>query len=183
METLKPLTRRAFRENQFSRRPFPPCGADEEIPVSTDRRGVTGHTKPLIIAAAPMEIVIACSAINWRLLVYFACCCGSAIGHLYRKSAPDQRQRKEGDCVLTKESAELQGQSRSSVAPDPSKGYTGDYPLCASLVTFCAHRKLPQRSVRRGHFCGNAETADAARLPGEPVPPEAPSALPGGRGI
>ena len=58
--------------------------------------------------------------------------------------------------------------------PVPSKGYTGDYPLCVLLVTFCAHRKLPQRSIRRGHFCGNAITADAARLQSGPAPFEEP---------
>ena len=67
------------------------------------RRGVSRHAKPLIIAAAPMEIVIDFRAIVQRLLGYFACGCGGAIEHQYRKSAPAQRQRKENGSVLAKE--------------------------------------------------------------------------------
>ena len=40
---------------------------------------------------------------------------------------------------------------------------------------------MSQRS-RCERFCGNAITADAARLPGKPVFPETLSALRGGRG-
>ena len=45
-----------------------------------------------------------------------------------------------------------------------------------------ALQRFPLRTPRRGHFCGNARTADAARLPGKPVFPETLSALRGGRG-
>ena len=48
---------------------------------SIDRRGVTGHAKPLIIAAAPMEFVKAGMAIEQRLLGYFACNNGGANEH------------------------------------------------------------------------------------------------------
>ena len=44
-----------------------------------------------------------------------------------------------------------------------------------------AHSVFPLRTPRRERFCGNAETADAARLPGKPVFPETLSALRGGR--
>ena len=115
------------------------------------RRGVSRHAKPLIIAAAPMEIVIDFRAIVQRLLGYFACGCGGAIEHQYRKSAPAQRQRKEKDCVLPKESAELLRHGKNKTMPVPTKGYTGDYPLCVLLVTFRTNEKSPQRSVRRTH--------------------------------
>ena len=44
-----------------------------------------------------------------------------------------------------------------------------------------AHSIFPLKTPRRERFCGNAETADAARLPGKPVFPETLSALRGGR--
>ena len=68
-----------------------------------DRRGVTGHAKPMFIAAAPMELIMAGSAPDRRLLGYFACNSGGANEHQYRKSAPAQRQRKENGSVLAKE--------------------------------------------------------------------------------
>ena len=90
-----------------------------------------------------MAVVIDFRAVDRRLLCWFACCYGGANEHLYHKSAPDQRQRKENDSVLPKESENLLRHRKNKVMPDPIKGYTGDYPLCASLVTFCAHRKSP----------------------------------------
>ena len=114
------------------------------------RRGVSRHAKPLIIAAAPMAVVIDFRAVGWHLRCIFACGCGGAIEHQYRKSAPVQRQRKVEDCVLPKESAELLRHSKNMAVPDPSKGYTGDYPLCVLLVTFRTNEKSPQRSVRGG---------------------------------
>ena len=69
---------------------------------STDRRVVNRHAKPLFIAAAPMELVIAGSAIEWRLHSRFACCRGGATERKTHKFAPAQRQRKEKDSVLTK---------------------------------------------------------------------------------
>ena len=70
---------------------------------STDRRGVSRHAQPLIIAAAPMERVIDFRATERRLHCTFACCCVGAIERISRKSAPAQRQRKEKYCVLAKE--------------------------------------------------------------------------------
>ena len=58
--------------------------------------------KPLFIAAAPMELVIVGSAIDGLLLGYFACGCGGANERISCKSAPEQRQRKEKNSVLTK---------------------------------------------------------------------------------
>ena len=69
-------------------------GSNERVQRSIDRHGVTGHAKPLIIAAAPMVVVIAGTAIDWHLHSRFACGCGGANEHQYRKSAPEQRQRK-----------------------------------------------------------------------------------------
>ena len=77
-----------------------PCGADEGVPVPTDRRGVSRHAKPLFPAAAPMERVIAGMAPERRLLFKFACGCGSANERKPHKSAPAQRQRKEDSSVL-----------------------------------------------------------------------------------
>ena len=115
---------------------------------SADRRKVIGYAKPLFPAAAPMELAKVCRAIEWRLLFKFVCGCGSANE---RKPEPEQRQRKENGSVLPKESERLLRHGNNKTMPVPSKGYTGDYPLCASLVTFCADRKSPQRSVRRTH--------------------------------
>ena len=78
---------------------------------SIDRRGVSRHRKPLIIAAAPMEVVIDCLAIEKRLPCKFACGCGSTIERQYRKLAPEQRQRKEKNCVLTKGCSLVNGRS------------------------------------------------------------------------
>ena len=77
--------------------------------------------------------------------------CGGAIERKPRKSAPDQRQRKEKDSVLPKESEQLLRHGNDKILPAPSKGYTGDYPLCVLLVTFRTNEKSPQRSVRRTH--------------------------------
>ena len=53
-ETPKPLTRRAFRENQFSRRPFPPYGVDggyegrfeqNGVPAEAQRSGFGGERR------------------------------------------------------------------------------------------------------------------------------------------
>ena len=71
-----------------------PCGADERVCASIDRRGVTGYTKPLVIANAPMEVVVDFRAVGWRLPSWFACGCGSANECKPCKSAPVQRQRK-----------------------------------------------------------------------------------------
>ncbi len=54
--------------------------------------------------------------------------------------------------------------------PVPSKGYTGDYPLCVLLVTFRTNEKSPQRSVRRTHqnhrrFSGEYEKGDSGPSP------------------
>ena len=98
-----------------------------------------------------MAIVIDFWGIGGHLHFRFACGYGGANERISRKSAPEQRQRKVKYCVLAKESENLLWHGTSKVMPVPSKGYTGDYPLCASLVTFCAHRKSPQRSVRRTH--------------------------------
>ena len=67
------------------------------------------------------------------------------------KSTPDQRQQKENGSVLTKESAEFLRHGKNKTMPVPTKGYTGDYPLCVLLVTFRTNEKSPQRSVRRTH--------------------------------
>ena len=77
--------------------------------------------------------------------------CGSAIERKPHKSEPDQRQRKENGNVLPQESAELLRHRNNKTMPVPSKGYTGDYPLCVLLVTFRTNEKSPQRSVRRTH--------------------------------
>ena len=71
-----------------------PCEADERVCASIDRRGVTGYTKPLVIANAPMEVVVDFRAVGWRLPCWFACGCGSANECKPCKSAPVQRQRK-----------------------------------------------------------------------------------------
>ena len=58
------------------------------------RRGVSRHTKPLFIAAAPLEFVIAGTAIGQRLPFKFTCCYGGANERKPHKFAPEQRQRK-----------------------------------------------------------------------------------------
>ena len=77
--------------------------SNQEVQRSIDRRGVSRHAKPLIPAAAPMELVTACRAIGRRLHCKFACCCVSAAERISHKSPPEQRQRKEKYCVLVKE--------------------------------------------------------------------------------
>ena len=69
------------------------------------RRGVSRHTKPLIIADAPMAFVKVCRADEKCLPCWFACGCGGANERKPHKFAPEQRQRKEDGRVLTKESA------------------------------------------------------------------------------
>ena len=93
---------RILAHSVFSPRPLFFTGAQAKSAAFYFRRGVTGHAKPLIIAAAPMEIVIAGTAIGGRLLVWFACECGGANERQYRKFAPEQRKWKENGSVLTK---------------------------------------------------------------------------------
>ncbi len=97
-----------------------------------------------------MEIVIVYRAIGQRLLYKFACGCGGSTERISHKSEPAQRQQKEKDCVLTKESETVLWHGNNRIIPDPTKGYTGDYPLCVLLVTFRTNEKSPQRSVRGG---------------------------------
>ena len=52
------------------------------------RRGVSRHAKPLIIAAAPMELVKVCWAIGGRLRCMLAYGCGGANERISRKSTP-----------------------------------------------------------------------------------------------
>ena len=58
-----------------------------------------------------MVVVIAGTAIDWRLHSRFACGCGGANEHQYRKSAPEQRQRKENGSVLLRELSSVSGEN------------------------------------------------------------------------
>ena len=104
-----------------------------------------------------MELVRVDTAIEKRLPFKFACRCGGSTEHQSYKSELDQRQRKEKNCVLLKESAILLRHRGNKAMPVPTKGYTGDYPLCVLLVTFRTNEKSPQRSVRRTHHSVSPE--------------------------
>ena len=90
---------------------------NQEVRRSIDRRVVSRHAKPLIIAAAPMELVIVGTAIGKRLHWWLACGCGNANERKPHKSAPVQRQRKEKNCVLTKESVEILRHRNDKIMP------------------------------------------------------------------
>ena len=62
-------------------------------------------------------------------------------------AAPAERERRRLNKGVGRTSAAWQNKTM----PVPSKGYTGDYPLCVLLVTFRTNEKSPQRSVRRTH--------------------------------
>ena len=96
-------------------------------------------------------------AIDFRAMTVGACVASLLVGAAALSSAklasPHQRSGS-GNRTATSYRSSRQIFWASQITrfyPVPSKGYTGDYPLCASLVTFCAHRKSPSRSVRRTH--------------------------------
>ena len=92
---------------------------------------VSRHAKPLIIAVAPMVVVIDFRAIGQRLLCRLACGCSSANERKTYKSAPEQLQRKENGGVLTKESETLLWHRKNKTMPDPTKGDTQGIIPCA----------------------------------------------------
>ena len=84
-DTLRGKTRstsnaegRVLRSSVFSLRTPRFTGAQARSAAFYFRRGVTGHTKPLFTAAAPIERVKVSTAIAGRLPCWFACgCCGA----------------------------------------------------------------------------------------------------------
>ena len=70
---------RILAHSVFSPRPLFLRERSQVVQPPTDRRGVTGHAKPLIIAAAPMAFVKVCRADGQRLLLKLACGCGALL--------------------------------------------------------------------------------------------------------
>ncbi len=66
-----------------------------------------------------MEVVIVCRANVWRLRYKFACSSGGANERKPHKLALAQRQRKQKNSVLTKESADILRHRKNKTMPVP----------------------------------------------------------------
>ena len=136
-DTLRGKTRstsnaegRVLRSSVFSLRTPRFTGAQARSAAFYFRRGVTGHMKPLLAAAAPMAVVINFRAIDKRLRWMFACGCGALLSAFSANSRQSSGSENRRTASYRRSQQYFYGMAVTRLCQSPLRGTQGIIP-CA----------------------------------------------------